>query len=114
GCRWEPPSTWAERRPARGGLGVGLANHPVMAEDRPEAAIAPAWTASLASFERELMTRGASPNTLRAYRNDLRELAEWASTRDREPGRLAYRDLRAYAAALSERGLARSSVARKL
>src|SRR5439155_3049026 len=34
--------------------------------------------------------------------------------RDRAPGRLAYRDLRAYAAALSERGLARSSVARKL
>ena len=32
----------------------------------------------------------------------------------KEPGTLAYRDLRGYAAALSERGLARASVARKL
>jgi len=85
-----------------------------MAEGERESAVSPAWEATLTSFERELRTRGSSPNTLRAYRNDLRELAEWATARDRDPGHLAYRDLRAYAAALSERGLARSSVARKL
>ena len=72
------------------------------------------WEAALRAFERELATRHASPNTMRAYRNDLRELAGWAGAHGREPGGLAYRDLRAYAAALSERRLARASVARKL
>ena len=74
----------------------------------------PAWEAALARFRRELETRGGSRHTLRAYGTDLEELAEWATRRGREPGALAYRDLRAYAAALSERGLARASVARKL
>jgi tyrosine recombinase XerC len=73
-----------------------------------------AWEAAIDGFGRELETRGMSPNTLRAYRSDLGELAAWASERDREPTGLAYRDLRAYAAALSERGLARASTARKL
>src|SRR5690348_10978129 len=72
------------------------------------------WNEALASFERELTTRGVSDHTLRAYRNDIGELVEWASERGRAPGKLSYRDLRAYAANLSERGLARSSVARKL
>ena len=79
-----------------------------------EPEITPAWEAALQGFERELRTRGASPHTLRAYAHDLAELAGWASGRGRDPGSLAYRDLRGYAAALSERGLARSSVARKL
>ena len=79
-----------------------------------EAEISPAWEAALQRFSRELETRGASRHTLRAYGKDLSELAEWATRRGREPGTLAYRDLRGYAAALSERGLARSSVARKL
>jgi tyrosine recombinase XerC len=72
------------------------------------------WESAIAGFLRELETGGASPHTLRAYRSDLRELGAWASACAREPGELRYRDLRAYAAALSERGLARSSVARKL
>lgn len=72
------------------------------------------WEAALLGFARELRTRGASPNTLRAYETDLRELAEWASERGGEPGSLRYRDLRGFAAHLSERGLARASVARKL
>jgi site-specific recombinase XerD len=76
--------------------------------------ISPAWERALDGYRRELGSRGASPNTLRAYAADLRELSAWATARDRDPGSLAYRDLRAYAAALSERGLTRSSVARKL
>jgi integrase/recombinase XerC/integrase/recombinase XerD len=82
--------------------------------DEHEPRITPAWQAALQRFHRELKTRGSSPHTLRAYANDLGELAEWASRRRKEPGALAYRDLRSYAASLSERGLARSSVARKL
>ena len=65
-------------------------------------------------FRRELETRSVSPNTLRAYGGDLEELAGWASPRGLEPAGLVYRDLRNYAAALSQRGLARASVARKL
>jgi integrase/recombinase XerC/integrase/recombinase XerD len=80
--------------------------------DEPE--ISPAWEGALEGFRRELRTRGASRHTMRAYGNDLDELAEWATRRGREPGGLAHRDLRAYAAALSERGLAPSTVARKL
>jgi integrase/recombinase XerC/integrase/recombinase XerD len=74
----------------------------------------PAWEAALTRFGRELETRGASRHTLRAYGGDLAELAEWASDRGSDPGELTYRDLRAYASALSERGLARASLARKL
>jgi site-specific recombinase XerD len=73
-----------------------------------------AWRSALDAYAVELRTRGASPGTLRAYGRDLLELAAWATERGREPGQLAYRDLRGYAAALSERRLAKASVARKL
>ena len=76
--------------------------------------IAPAWEAALMRFRRELETRSVSPNTLRAYGGDLEELAVWATARGLDPATLAYRDLRSYAAALSQRGLARASVARKI
>jgi integrase/recombinase XerC/integrase/recombinase XerD len=72
------------------------------------------WRRALEGFESELTTRGVAAGTITAYRRDLMDLAQWAGERRREPGELAYRDLRAYAAALSERGLARASVARKL
>ena len=72
------------------------------------------WQRAIDAFLRELETGGASRHTLRAYRSDLRELGAWGTTRGRDPGELRYRDLRAYAAALSERRLARASVARKL
>jgi tyrosine recombinase XerC len=79
-----------------------------------EVEASPGWRRAIDGFLRELEAGGASRHTLRAYRGDLRELGEWASARQNEPGGLAYRDLRAYAAALSERRLARASVARKL
>jgi tyrosine recombinase XerC len=85
-----------------------------MSDSSSEPAISPAWEATLLGFRRELERRGSSRHTLRAYGGDLAELATWATGQGKEPGSLAYRDLRAYAAALSERGLARASVARKL
>ncbi len=85
-----------------------------VADTSTQPTLSPAWEAALQRFERELRTRGCSPHTLRAYGADLAELAGWATGSGKEPGELAYRDLRAYAAALSERRLARSSVARKL
>jgi site-specific recombinase XerD len=74
----------------------------------------PRWEAALLTFARDKRTAGASKATLRAYGTDLRELGLWASARGVDPGALRYRDLRAYAAALSERRLARSSIGRKL
>ncbi len=73
-----------------------------------------AWRAALDDHARDLARRGASKATVRAYGRDLLELADWATTRCREPGQLRYRDLRSYAAALSERRLARATIARKL
>lgn len=72
------------------------------------------WKAALASYASELRTRGAAKGTLRGYGRDLLEFAAWATARGRGPGELAYRDLRAYAAALSERRLEKASTARKL
>jgi len=72
------------------------------------------WTAALESYAGELRTRGAAEGTRRAYGRDLLELAAWATVRGLEPGELAYRDLRGYAAALSERRLEKASAARKL
>jgi len=85
-----------------------------MSDESAEPAVSPAWEAALNDYRRELERRGSSRHTLRAYGGDLSELAEWATRRGKEPGSLAYRDLRSYAAALSERGLARASVSRKL
>jgi tyrosine recombinase XerC len=85
-----------------------------MSDKAAQPAVSPAWEAALLDYRRELERRGSSRHTLRAYGSDLAELAEWATRRGREPGSLAYRDLRSYAAALSERGLARASVSRKL
>jgi len=72
------------------------------------------WRRGLERFARELDARGASPNTKRAYGSDLRQFARWASARDLEPSDVAYRELRGYAAAISEGGAAKSTVARKL
>jgi integrase/recombinase XerC/integrase/recombinase XerD len=83
---------------------------PAAEELRPSAE----WERAMSAFLRELETRGGSPGTVRAYRRDLLELADWASARRRPPDELVYRDLRAYAGALSERRLAKATVARKL
>jgi integrase/recombinase XerC/integrase/recombinase XerD len=85
-----------------------------MAVPSDELELSPEWERAMEGYRRELGTRGASQNTMRAYARDLLELGAWASGRGRAPGELVYRDLRAYAATLSERRLARTTVARKL
>jgi site-specific recombinase XerD len=52
--------------------------------------------------------------TRRAYAGDLAQLAEWAIRHELEPGALTYRHLRLFAGSISERGSAKSTVARKL
>ena len=71
-----------------------------MRDDGAAPEVSPAWEAALLDFRRELERRGSSRHTVRAYGGDLDELAQWATSRRKEPGTLAYRDLRSYAAAL--------------
>jgi site-specific recombinase XerD len=79
-----------------------------------ETELSPLWEAALLAFSRDQDRHGVAAATKRAYGSDLRELAAWATARGSEPTDLRYRELRAFAATLSERGLKKSSVGRKL
>jgi integrase/recombinase XerC/integrase/recombinase XerD len=61
-----------------------------------------------------LRTRGMAQRTRRAYGVDVAQLATWASGQSLDPELLDYRAIRRYAGVLSERGISKSSVARKL
>jgi site-specific recombinase XerD len=52
--------------------------------------------------------------TRRAYGVDLGQLAEWAAGYDLEPQDVTHREVRRFAGVLSERGAAKTTVARKL
>jgi site-specific recombinase XerD len=72
------------------------------------------WARALTLFDRDLRRRGASEATRHAYGVDLGQLATWASGHGVEPHDVTYRVLRRYAALLSERRVAATTVARKL
>lgn len=59
-------------------------------------------------------TRGASAHTLRAYGSDLEELAAYLEQSDTGLARVTPRTLRGFLAQLDDRGLARSTLQRKL
>ncbi|HVL96516.1 MAG TPA: tyrosine recombinase XerC [Solirubrobacteraceae bacterium] len=77
-------------------------------------ALPPAWRDALALFDRDLARRGASERTRRAYGVDLGQLALWGARHGIEPEAIDYRALRRYAAVLSNRRAAPTTVARKL
>jgi len=85
-----------------------------IAGEDTERPIAAAWSRALGLLESDLRRRGAAERTRHAYRSDLEQFAGWASAADLEPQTAGPRELRRYAASLSERGIAPSSVARKL
>jgi integrase/recombinase XerD len=58
--------------------------------------------------------RGGAVNTIKAYSRDLDDLAGYLATRGRTISSAVTADLRAYLAALADRSLAASSVARRL
>jgi len=74
----------------------------------------PRWTAALGTWERWLVARSAAPKTLRAYLADVTQLAEWAGAHDLAPEDLDHKRLRQFAGVLSERGVSKSTIARKL
>jgi integrase/recombinase XerC/integrase/recombinase XerD len=76
--------------------------------------LAPSWSRALASFDSSLSAHGMAEKTRRAYGVDLGQLAEWAGGRGLGPLELDTRELRRYAAVLSEGGCSKTTVARKL
>ncbi|MDA8344063.1 MAG: tyrosine recombinase [Thermaerobacter sp.] len=64
---------------------------------------------ALARLERELRLRGASPHTMRAYRQDLQQVRDFLRGEELTPLRL-----RAYLAKLQQEGRARRTIARAL
>jgi integrase/recombinase XerC/integrase/recombinase XerD len=61
-----------------------------------------------------MRARGMADKTRRAYGTDIEQLAEWAAAQGIEPCAATARELRRFAGVLSERGLSKTSVARKL
>lgn len=85
-----------------------------MGAPAPEVRLSEAWSKALALFDRDLAARSAAEATRKAYSNDVGQLAAWADALDRAPDSLDHRDLRRFAAVLSERGISKAGVARKL
>jgi site-specific recombinase XerD len=72
------------------------------------------WGAHLGAFDTHLKVRGMAEKTRTAYGTDVEQLAEWAAAQGFTPFALDARMLRRYAGVMSERGLSKSSVARKI
>src|SRR5215213_3121731 len=72
------------------------------------------WGAQLKSFDSHLKARGMADKTRTAYGTDVEQLAEWAASQGLDPFTLDPRMLRRFAGVISERGLSKSSVARKI
>jgi integrase/recombinase XerC/integrase/recombinase XerD len=83
-------------------------------ERSDEQPLSAGWEAALLGFDRDLTRRSASRNTRRAYRADLEQLGRWATERGLDPPDLTHRILRGFVGELSERRLARATIARKL
>jgi integrase/recombinase XerC/integrase/recombinase XerD len=75
---------------------------------------APQWQSALDAFDTDLRRRRVAEKTRYAYATDAAQFATWASARELSPSSVEVRSLRRYAAGLSERGLAPTTVARKL
>lgn len=61
-----------------------------------------------------LAERGRSANTLHAYRGDLEDYQQWLGRRARDVGTARPDDVESFSRALVERGLAPSTIARKM
>ncbi|MGD0198375.1 MAG: tyrosine recombinase XerC [Solirubrobacteraceae bacterium] len=78
------------------------------------AELTPHWVSALRQLDDDLRRRAAAEKTRRAYGADVERFAAWCSARGLEPQAVEVRDLRRYAAALSQGGMAASSLARKI
>lgn len=85
-----------------------------MGEPATDASLSDAWREALRLFDQDLAVRSAAEATRRAYASDVGQLASWASENGKDPDALGHRDLRRFAALLSNRGISKAAVARKL
>jgi integrase/recombinase XerC/integrase/recombinase XerD len=72
------------------------------------------WDEALSGFDRDARGRGVAERTRHAYGTDLGRFAEWAKRMGLGPEAVRHRDVRRYAAGLSQGGAAPATVARKL
>jgi integrase/recombinase XerC/integrase/recombinase XerD len=72
------------------------------------------WQRALRELDDDLRRRAAAEKTRRAYGSDAGQFAVWCAERSLEPAAVSARDVRRYAASLSQADLAPSSLARKL
>jgi site-specific recombinase XerD len=72
------------------------------------------WAEALRLLDDDLLRRGSADRTRRAYRTDLRQFATWATSAGLSPTDAGPRELRRYAATLTQQRAAPSTVARKL
>ncbi len=84
------------------------------AADASAPSLTETWRDALTLFDRDLRRRGAAERTRRAYGVDLAQLAGWATSHELAPPDIDYRTLRRYAAFLSNRRVAATTLARKL
>ncbi len=82
--------------------------------ERHDATIVRAWHDAVELLLEQLSRRDAAPRTVRAYRVDLEQFAVWTAARGLSVADVGPKDVRSYVAALSERGVAPSTSARKL
>ncbi len=74
----------------------------------------PSWASPLRIFEQDLLRRGSSPLTVKAYTTDARQIARWFEAERRAPSDVDAKAVRRCLAAVAARGAAPSTVARKL
>jgi len=80
----------------------------------PATPLDPGWRAALELLEGDLRRRDAAEKTLRAYRVDIGQFAEWAMAQGLTPRTVGVKAVRRYIARLSERRAAPATSARKL
>lgn len=85
-----------------------------MGEAAQQPSLSASWREALRAFDRDLSVRSAAEGTRRGYSNDVGQLAAWADSHGIAPDALRHRDLRLFAAQLSDRGISKAGVARKL
>jgi site-specific recombinase XerD len=90
-----------------------MKNRPI-ASEASEVSLPDLWLDALRLLDADLRRRDAAERTRHEYSADAAELAAWSANQGFGPAQITPRILRRYAATLSERELAPTSVARKL
>jgi integrase/recombinase XerC/integrase/recombinase XerD len=87
---------------------------PDAATTEPATALSGRWIRALGELDDDLRRRAAAEKTRRAYGGDVEQFALWCAARGLEPAEVATRDLRRFAASVSEAGIKATSLARKI